>query len=130
MEYRNFGAAGIGWIFSKEKIFTKSINWINYGKLRMSYGSAGNDNIGDYQYLDKYSASSYPYQGVPGLIPNNLFNPDYGWEISRKLEVAVEMGLFKNRINFSVAYFSNRSNNQLIQYNLSLRPGLRTSNIL
>ncbi len=122
-QFANFGAAGIGWIFSKEKIFTKSINWINYGKLRMSYGSAGNDNIGDYQYLDKYSASSYPYQGVPGLIPNNLFNPDFGWEINRKLEFAIEMGLFKGNINFTVAYFRNRSNNQLIQYNLPTQTG-------
>lgn len=122
-QFATFGAIGAGWIFTKETFFEKAFPWINYGKLRMSYGSAGNDNIGDYQYLDKYSPTPYPYQGIPGITPNNLFNPDYSWEINRKLEIALEVSLLNNRLNFSAAFFQNRSGNQLIQTILPSQTG-------
>lgn len=46
--FHNFGEAGAAWIFSEEK-FMKEINFISFGKLRASYGTTGNDQIGDYR---------------------------------------------------------------------------------
>ncbi|QSW89597.1 SusC/RagA family TonB-linked outer membrane protein [Flavobacterium endoglycinae] len=108
-----FGAVGAAWIFSKEN-FLKNSSWLSFGKLRSSYGSTGNDQIGDYQYLNTYSSSGVAYDGVIGLQPSRLFNPDFGWEINKKLEMAVELGFLKDCISLSAAYYQNRSSNQLV----------------
>src|SRR5690606_18749067 len=50
-QYANFGAIGTAWIFSEEPIINK-LSFLSFGKIRGSYGVTGNDNIGDYQYLD------------------------------------------------------------------------------
>lgn len=122
-QFANFGAVGTGWIFSNERFFSPLKGVVSSGKIRMSYGSAGNDNIGDYQYLDKYGSTSYAYQGVPGLVPSSLFNPDYSWEVNRKLEFALEMGFWQNRYSLTLAFFRNRSRNQLVPYSLPSQTG-------
>jgi TonB-linked SusC/RagA family outer membrane protein len=113
-KYGNFGALGAAWIFTEGK----EIQWINFGKLRGSYGIAGNDQIGDYQYLQTYSLQDYPYDGNIGLLPARLYNPNFKWEKILKREVAIEMGLWEGKINFSAAYYNNRSSNQLVNYSL------------
>jgi len=121
--FANFGAIGAAWHFSKE-ILLKDLKWLSFGKLRVSYGSAGSDNIGDFQYLDNYVVSSaLSYNNITGLTPSRLYNPDYSWEITRKLEAALEMGFFKNRLNLTTAWYKNRSSNQLVGYQLSAVTG-------
>lgn len=114
----NFGAVGAAWIFSEELKSVPAFSWLNYGKLRGSYGITGNDQIGDYQYLDDYEAVRYSYQRAIGYIPSRLYNADYTWEGNRKLEAGLELGIFNNRIQLTTNWFTNRSNNQLIQYRL------------
>ncbi|MBT2559836.1 SusC/RagA family TonB-linked outer membrane protein [Pedobacter sp. ISL-68] len=111
--FANFGAVGAAWLFSEEA-FLKNSKWLSFGKLRASFGSAGSDNIGDYQYLDTYTVSSSIYNAVTGLLPSRLYNPDYSWEKTVKLETAVELGFFKNRLNLTTAWYLNRSSNQLV----------------
>ncbi|MEH6763831.1 MAG: SusC/RagA family TonB-linked outer membrane protein [Aequorivita antarctica] len=113
-QYANFGALGAAWIFSEEAFIKNQLPFISYGKLRGSYGTTGNDQIGNYGFLDTYTPSGLSYQGIQGLQPVQLFNPNYGWELNKKLEATIEMGLFKDRVNFSVAYYRNRSSNQLV----------------
>ncbi|MNH14631.1 hypothetical protein D3C79_742270 [compost metagenome] len=52
-KFANFGAIGGAWIFSKEQFINDS-QWLSFGKLRASFGTAGSDNIGDYQYINSY----------------------------------------------------------------------------
>lgn len=111
--FANFGAIGGAWLFSRENVLNDS-KWLSFGKLRGSYGSAGSDNIGDYQYLDTYTISSSIYNGVTGILPSRLYNPDYSWEKTIKLEMALELGFFRNRINLVAAWYRNRSSNQLV----------------
>lgn len=119
--YANFASMGIAWIFSKEPFIQQNIKWLSHGKIRGSYGVTGNDQIGDYQYLDLWRATSL-YQGVPGLEPNTLYNSNYSWERNRKAELAVEMELIE-RIFFSASFYRNRSSNQLISYQLPSQTG-------
>lgn len=111
--FANFGAVGLGWIFSKEE-FMKDWNWLSFGKLRASYGITGNDQIGDYQFLNSYSINNNGYNGYSGLYPSRLYNPDYAWENNKKLEVALEMSLFRDLLSFELNYYKNRSGNLLI----------------
>lgn len=111
--YANFGAVGAAWLFSEEN-FLKNWSWLSFGKLRTSYGVAGNDQIGDYQYYDTYQATGGSYGGSSGIVPQRLYNKNFGWELTRKFEAAVELGLLKQRINLNLGYYHNISSNQLI----------------
>jgi TonB-linked SusC/RagA family outer membrane protein len=122
-QFANFGSIGAAWIFFQEKFLKKFSSFLSYGKLRTSYGSSGNDAIGDYQFLDTWSATSLPYQGNAGLSPTGLFNPDYSWEVNRKFESAIDLGFSNDRILISVSYFRNRSSNQLVSYPLPTQTG-------
>jgi TonB-linked SusC/RagA family outer membrane protein len=112
--FSNFGAIGAAWIFSKESFIEKSLPFISYGKIRASYGTSGNDQIGDYGYLDTYSFGSTQYQNTIGLLPTRLFNPDFSWESNKKMEFSLEFGFLQDRIFISSNYYSNRSSNQLV----------------
>lgn len=120
--FANFGAIGAAWIFSEEDFF-KNNAWLSFGKIRGSIGTTGSDQVGDYQYLETYSATSYPYQGKAGLYPTRLANADYGWEQSRKTEGGIELGFFRDKIRTAVSYYNNRSTNQLVGYPLSAITG-------
>ncbi|WP_430613203.1 SusC/RagA family TonB-linked outer membrane protein [Flavobacterium sp. JP2137] len=111
--FANFGAIGAAWLFSHEKIFEES-SWLRFGKLRTSYGIAGSDLIGDYQYLDTFGISNQKYDQGVGLEPLRLYNPNFSWESNKKLEAALELELFGGKVAPSVAFYKNRSSNQLV----------------
>ncbi|MDR0230264.1 MAG: SusC/RagA family TonB-linked outer membrane protein [Flavobacteriaceae bacterium] len=112
-KFGNFGAIGAAWVFSKEN-FLKENSWLSYGKLRTSYGTSGNDNIGDYQYLDTYTLNPNNYNEIAGLAPSRLYNPNFSWEKTKKIELAIELAVLNDRLQFELAYYRNRSSNQLV----------------
>jgi TonB-linked outer membrane protein, SusC/RagA family len=116
--FGNFGAVGAAWIFSNESFMKKHLSFISFGKLRGSYGITGNDRIGDYKYLDRWRIAPNNYMGSTGIIPMQLADSTYSWEVSRKMELSLELGFFKDRIQISAAYYRNRNSNQLIAYPL------------
>jgi TonB-linked SusC/RagA family outer membrane protein len=121
-QFANFGAAGLAWIFGNEPWLAKRLPFLSTGKLRLTYGIAGNDQIGDYEFLDVYNSTT-AYNGVGGLAAARLFNPDLAWELNKKLELAADLGFIKDRLLLSVSYYRNRSSNQLIQYSLPATTG-------
>src|SRR5690606_18979011 len=96
------------------KFIRKNLSFLSFGKLRASYGTTGNDQIPDYGFLDTYETTD----GVGGLYPTQLFNADYSWELNKKLETALQLGFFKDRIDLEVNWYRNRSSNQLVGYPL------------
>ncbi|NWL02536.1 SusC/RagA family TonB-linked outer membrane protein [Flavobacterium collinsii] len=112
-QFATFGAVGFAWLFSNEKFLSRT-SWLSFGKFRGSYGTTGNDQIGDYQFLDTYNSSGLSYDSSIGLRPARLFNPEFSWEINKKLEVALEVGFLKDRIFATAAWYRNRSSNQLV----------------
>jgi TonB-linked SusC/RagA family outer membrane protein len=122
-QFGNFGAIGAGWVFSKERFFQNNFSLLSFGKLKASYGSTGNDQIPDYQYLSSYSSLPSTYQGITGLYPAQLVNPYFGWELVKKIEGSLEIGLLKDRIFISASYYRDRTGNQLVGYPLSYITG-------
>ena len=112
--FANFGAVGTAWIFTQESFIQDLMPFLSFGKFRGSYGTTGNDQIGDYGYLDAYEATI----GAGGLYPTALSNPDYSWEINKKLEAAIELGFADDKLRFGVNWYRNRSSNQLVGYPL------------
>ncbi|SHJ18332.1 SusC/RagA family TonB-linked outer membrane protein [Flavobacterium terrae] len=113
-QFANFGAIGAAWIFSNEAFISENLSFLSFGKLRASYGTTGNDQIGNYQFLNTYSTSGNNYQGTIGLHPTRLYNPDFGWEMNKKFEAALETGFFNDCITLTSAWYNNRSSNQLV----------------
>jgi TonB-linked SusC/RagA family outer membrane protein len=108
-----FGAFGAAWLFSEEPAI-KGWKALSSGKLRASYGTTGNDQIGDYQYLDTYTVSGVNYGGITGLQPSRLFNPSFGWERNKKIEASLEVGFFQDDLVVTTSVYQNRSSNQLV----------------
>jgi TonB-linked SusC/RagA family outer membrane protein len=121
-QFGNFGAVGLAWIFSEEPIFGKN-SLLSFGKLRASYGTTGSDNVGDYRFLDTYSVTGNDYDGTTILEPSGIFNPQFGWEANKKLEAALELGFFNDRLLVNTSWYRNRSSNQLIGIPLAATTG-------
>lgn len=114
--YGNFASIGTAWLFSKESIFKETP--LSHGKLRVSYGVTGNDQLTDYAYLSTYSSYSYQYLGITGLFPTRLYSPDFGWEAVHKAEAGLDLGFLNDRFTFGASYYRNRTKNQLVGYAL------------
>lgn len=126
-QFGNFGAMGLAWLFRNEKAIREQLPFLSFGKLRGSYGITGNDQIGDYHYLETWGTTTMrPYQGIPGFYPSGLANPKLAWETLHKLELAMELGFVHDRIFFTAAWYRHRSGNQLLPYLLPLQAGFRS----
>jgi TonB-linked SusC/RagA family outer membrane protein len=112
--FANYGAIGTAWIFSEETAIKQGVSFLSFGKLRASFGTAGSDQIGNYQFLNTYTPTGNTYNGTIGLEPVRLFNPNFSWEVNKKLEMALDLGFFNDRLFLTAAYFKNRSSSQLV----------------
>ena len=103
--YALFYAVSGGWVLSEEK-FMKNQSFINFLKLTASYGTAGNDRIGNFSSLDLYGGGVLSdYGGAPGLRPTQVPNRSLTWEETAQLDLGLSSTFFKNKINLSVNYF-------------------------
>jgi TonB-linked SusC/RagA family outer membrane protein len=120
-KFHNFGSLGSAWIFTEERFVKHLISFLSFGKIRGSYGTTGNDQIGEYTFLSRYNFGNagVPYQGNNGLIVGGLSNPYLQWEETRKSQLGIDLGFFNDRIMLSTTYQRNRSSNQLLPYQLS-----------
>lgn len=122
-----FWSLGASWILTKEK-FLENAEWLNFLKLRLSYGTAGNDYTSTYYpYLDVWTKYDHTLNGNPSIFPSTIGNPDLHWESTKTLDIALEGNLLNNRLNFSVGYFL-RTNADLI-YNLAQAPSNGTTSV-
>ncbi|WP_177230618.1 SusC/RagA family TonB-linked outer membrane protein [Chitinophaga sp. CF118] len=123
--FGNFGAVGAAWVFSKENIVYEKLSFLSYGKIRGSIGKTGNDQFPDYQYLSTYN-TDFGYLGASGLSPTQLTNTYYSWETINKRDIALELGILKNRVLASIGFYRNRTSNQLLGYPLPAITGFST----
>jgi len=125
-QFGNFGSVGAGWIFTEEPIVKDFMPFLSFGKIRGSYGITGSDAIADYQYISRWAPTVNNYQGNLGYLPQNLFNPDFSWASTKKLEAGLEFGLFKDKVLVNATWYRNRSGDQLITYQLPSQTGFST----
>ncbi|RAJ34197.1 SusC/RagA family TonB-linked outer membrane protein [Pedobacter cryoconitis] len=127
----NFFSLGASWLITAEE-FMKSTPWVNYLKLRTSYGSVGNDNLLDvdgntiyYNYKSYYNLN---YNNVKdgGLVLNTLETPALKWETNYSTDIALEYGLFNNRLRGTFEVFDRRSSNLLFNVPLPVSNGVGT----
>ena len=105
-----FWAIGGGWRFSKES-FMAGQSWLNDGKLKASYGTQGNDEIGLINaYSDLYRIDRV--DGSAALTKIQRGNTALSWEKSANLNAGIEGRIF-DRFNFDINYFMKKTNGLL-----------------
>lgn len=114
-----FPSGSIGWIASNES-FLKGNKYLTWLKFRASYGLVGNDSIGGLRFLyqddNKIQSGNGFVQGLGGKIVKEglIGNKSITWELSKKMNLGVEIGLFKDfRIN--VDYFTEKRDQILLK---------------
>ncbi len=98
--FGNFGSAGVSWVLSNEDWFRDAgLDWLSFAKIRSTYGIMGNANVGDYQYLSRWSnippnllekLPDYDDQTIYTLV--QPVNQKYSWSSATKFEVGAVSG--------------------------------------
>jgi len=120
-KFADFWSLGLAYDVKKEN-FLANIESISTLKLKASLGTAGNNNIGNYNSLGTYALSS-KYNDAPVATPNSLPNPGLTWETNRTLDLGAEFGLFNNRITAGLDYFDRTTDDLLYTVNVSTTTG-------
>lgn len=98
------GGIGASWIISKESFLEQQL-WLDFLRLRVSYGTTGNSRIGSYSSKGLYSYSEFGgYNKVSFATPNSAPNPLLTWETNKKFNVGLDVN-FASRFNLTVEYF-------------------------
>ncbi|MBU0694939.1 MAG: TonB-dependent receptor [Bacteroidetes bacterium] len=109
--YGTFPAGSVAWRVTEEN-FMKNLKSVSNLKLRASYGITGNQEIGNFTSL-ALVAGGANYLQSPGLSPNQLGNPDLTWENATTLDFGLDLGLFKDRLNFTADYYDKKTDKLL-----------------
>lgn len=99
----SFPAVSAGWVASNEA-FLKTVDWLNFLKIRASWGKNGNDRIGAFKYLATVSSlyQGYYFGGINnpsvsvGTSPDKIPNPDLKWEASEQTDVGLDATIAKD----------------------------------
>jgi len=116
-----FPSASVKWKISEEKFFQKQ-SFISDANIRVSYGQAGNNRVGDFDYASNlnFTSTLYLNGSMVGLnaVTSTLANPDLKWETSIKKNLGIDLGFFKNRLNLTVEYYDNKIRDLLYRTNV------------
>ncbi len=138
---QTYVSGGLGWVFTDERFMKgDAFNWLDYGKLRVSFGSNGNrlstGTADPSLALALLTTTRYPTANAAGIVTNNnavyassLQNPELTWERTTGLNFGFDFVLFKNRLSGSVDVYPNRkTTNMITARELSYVQGLNSSN--
>jgi TonB-dependent starch-binding outer membrane protein SusC len=118
--YGFFPAGSAAWILSEEN-FMKSINFISFLKLRLSYGLTGNAEIGNYAWRGTYSG--LPYGNQSGFTPLNIATPNLKWETTAQIDLGLDFALLKDRISVTFDYYRKDTRDLLLQVQVPATSG-------
>lgn len=124
-----FPSASVAWRVSSEEFF-KPNNFASDLKLRLSYGLAGNNRIGDFLYTSLYRSNNTPYSlnntVLPGYAINSLANPDLKWESTLSRNLGLDVSLFNNALQVSLDAYMNDTRDLLINVPIAANSGFST----
>ena len=120
-----FPSASAAWRISEEG-FMKDFDFFQNLKLRVGYGTSGNNNVDNNMYATDYGSGHYGYNGsdyitlVPGTT---LGNPKLKWEKTTTTNVGLDISILNSRVNLSVDWYNNESSNLLIKNQIPTSTG-------
>jgi TonB-linked SusC/RagA family outer membrane protein len=116
----NFPSLALGWVFTQEN-FLSNVKFLDYGKLRLSWGVNGNRDIGRYAALSDLTTGKYQYILPSGqivlvsqLYVGRLQNPGLKWERTESYNLGLDFSLFRNRIGGSIDVYRKSTKDLLV----------------
>ncbi len=124
-----FPSVSAGWRISQEKFMEDYSDWLSSLKLRVSYGSLGNNAASNnYMYQSLYAATNYVLGNsiTGGLSQTTLSNTQLTWESTYVTNVGIDYGFFNNRLSGSFEWFNRDTKGILISLPVPLEHGTAT----
>ncbi|MEA1887100.1 MAG: SusC/RagA family TonB-linked outer membrane protein, partial [Bacteroidota bacterium] len=107
-----FPSVAVGWIFSDEQFMSGTSNYLDFAKLRVSWGQNGNQSISNFIYSSTIAYLSPGYYfgdtktvSAPTAVPARVTNPDVTWETSEQLNIGIDTRLFNSRMQFTLDWY-------------------------
>lgn len=124
-----FPSVSASWNIANEDFYGEFKNVMNGLKARVSYGVAGNNEIGDYAAIALLSNSNVAMNGsiVGGYKPGGFANSELGWERTHTLDAGLDMAFLANRLNLSVDYYKADTKDLLLNVPISNLTGFSSS---
>ena len=120
--WAGFYAFGAMWDMKKEN-WLQDVDWLNDLRLKVTYGTTGNSEIGNYASLGLIaSGNNYGYNQSNGWIVGTVGNTDLTWETQKNLTVGVSTRVF-DRVNFSLDYYRKMTVDMLMDIPMSYTTG-------
>lgn len=125
-----FPSFSAGWIVTNERFFTDAgLGWLDFLKVRGSWGQVGNQSIGDFQFASPINTSTgfgpnnpaafYVFGtgnlNVPGAYPNRLSNPNLRWETSEQTNLGIDARMLRGRFAVAADYYVKHTRDWLVQ---------------
>ncbi len=118
-KWGTFPAVGAAWTISDEP-WMEDANWLDYLKLKLSWGKNGNQSLAPYESLSRLEMGmtggiTQYFGGKPvfGQIMTTLGNPDLGWETTTSWNGGFEMDFLKRRLHFEVDAYTSKTTDQI-----------------
>ena len=111
-----FPSGSIAWRFTKEK-FLENVKWLNEGKLRIGYGSVGNNRIDNLLYQQLYGVTgqyALNHSILPGFLPTSLSNPDLRWEKNTSQNYGLDLSFLHNKVQLTLDVYKNSAKDLLL----------------
>lgn len=115
-QFGNFGSFGGAYIFTEENWIKRNLPLLSFGKIRASYGTVGGDQIGNYAYLSQWLYGVGLYNGGQPLSPIGHTDSLLQWQVNKKAEVGISLGVLKNKVILELSYYQDRCGNQLVSF--------------
>lgn len=119
----NFWSIGGAWLINHEN-FMEDIDWVDQLKLKASIGQQGNDNIGNWAYIDLYELTPVTDMQMSASF-YRIGNPNITWETTTNFNVGLEFGLFGNRLTGSIDYYNKKTTDLLFWLSVPESAGSR-----
>jgi TonB-linked SusC/RagA family outer membrane protein len=123
-----FPSGSVAWRMSSEPFF-KSLKFISDAKLRVSYGSTGNNRVSDFPYLSQLviNNSYYSFNNTtpsPGASLTEFGNPDLKWETTYQTNIGYDLSLFDSRIGITADVYRKKTKELLLYADVPYTTGL------
>ena len=116
-----FPSISAGWVATNEKFMEGQRSWLDFFKLRASWGQVGNQNIAAFQYLAPITLSNTNYifgpeEGtlVPGAYPSRIANPGLKWETSEQSNIGFDANILKGMLSINFDWYQKTTKDWLI----------------
>lgn len=122
-----FPSFAVAWNIANEKFMEKN-DRVSMMKLRLGWGTVGNDRISNYLSMDLYTPSKYGsgLAQVTVLNPKQIANKDLKWEGSTTTNLGLDLGFFDDRLTFTADVFRKDTKDLLLAQNLACVTGFES----